>query len=78
MKHFIQISQTRIGRKLRSSTFHLVFAALLAALVPFMIFFCFSYFRNSISQMSTIQGQIIQQLDMNTANIISSTTDCPG
>ena len=77
MKHFIQISQTRIGRKLRSSTFHLVFAALLAALVPFMIFFCFSYFRNSISQMSTIQGQIIQQLDMNTANIISYARQIP-
>lgn len=77
MKHFIQTSQTRIGRKLRNSTYRLVIVTLLITVIPLIGLFCYSYFKNSISQMNTIQGQIIQQLNLNTTHIISYANQIP-
>ncbi len=77
MKHFIRISQTRIGHKLRSSTYRLIITTLLITVTPLIGLFCYSYFKNNISQMNTIHGQIIQQLNLNTTNIISYANQIP-
>lgn len=68
----------KIGRKLRSSTLKLVIIALLVTALPMITLFSVSYVKNSISQMNTISGQIIQQLDTDTSNIVISCNQIPG
>ena len=74
---FSKSSHQKIGRKLRSSTLKLVTIALLVTALPMIGLFSINYVKSSISQMNTISGQIIQQLDMNTSNIVTSCNQIP-
>ena len=67
----------KIGRKLRSSTLRLVIITLLVTALPMIGLFSFNYLKDSITRLNTISGQIIQQLDLNTSNVITSCSQIP-
>lgn len=69
--------QTKIGRKLQSSTRRLIIITLLISTLPLISLFTVNYLKNSLSQMNVIADQVVSQWDLNTSNIVSFANQIP-